>query len=64
MKEFALNLYKKANTKGGSPGLVVMGGDSCSEDCGFGSKHHILDVNFFKLFVERIVMLVWKEENK
>ena len=30
--------------KGGSPGLVVMGGDSCSEGCGFESQHCILDV--------------------
>ena len=28
---------------GGSPGLVVMGGDSLSEDCGFESRCHILD---------------------
>ena len=26
----------------GSPGLVVMGGDSCSEGCGFKSQHSIL----------------------
>ena len=28
---------------GGSPGLVVMGGDSCSEGRGFKSWRHILD---------------------
>ena len=28
---------------GGSPGLVVMGGDSCSEGRGFKSQYHILD---------------------
>ena len=28
---------------GGSPGLVVMGGDSCFEGCGFESHHRILD---------------------
>ena len=27
----------------GSPGLVVMGGDSCSKGHGFESRHHILD---------------------
>ena len=27
---------------GGSPGLVVMGGGSLSEGCGFESRHHIL----------------------
>ena len=31
---------------GGSPGLVVMGGDSFSKGCGFKSRHHILDRNF------------------
>ena len=29
--------------EGGSPGLVVMGGDSCSEGRGFKSRHYILD---------------------
>ena len=28
---------------GGSPGLVVMGDDSCSKGCGFESWHRILD---------------------
>ena len=28
---------------GGSPVLVVMGGDSSSEGCGFGSKYRTLD---------------------
>ena len=28
---------------GGSPGLVVTGGDSCSKGGGFESRHHILD---------------------
>ena len=31
---------------GGSPGLVVMGGDSRSEGCGFESQCHILDGHF------------------
>ena len=31
----------------GSPGLVVMGGDSCSEGCGFKSQHRMLDGHFF-----------------
>ena len=35
---------------GGSPGLVVMGGDSCSEGCGFESQHQILDGHFFTYF--------------
>ena len=29
------------------PGLVVMGGDSCSEGRGFKSQHRILDGHFF-----------------
>ena len=29
------------------PGLVVMGGDSCSNGRGFKSQHCILDVHFF-----------------
>ena len=32
----------------GSPGLVVMGGDSCFEGCRFESQHRILDGHFFK----------------
>ena len=35
---------------GGSPGLVVMGGDTCSEGRGFESKHHILYGPFFTFF--------------
>ena len=35
---------------GGSPGLVVMGGDSCSEVCGFESLHCILYGHFSHLF--------------
>ena len=31
----------------GSPGEVVMGGDSCSKGCGFESRHNILDGHFF-----------------
>ena len=31
----------------GSPGLVVMGGDSCSDGLGFESQHCILDVHYF-----------------
>ena len=32
---------------GGSPGLVVMGGDSCSKGCEFESRHSILAGHFF-----------------
>ena len=33
---------------GGSPGVVVMGGDLCCKGCEFESQHHILDGHFFK----------------
>ena len=36
--------------------LVVMGGDSRSEDCEFKSQNRILDGNFSHLFVVKIVM--------
>ena len=35
----------------GSPGLVVVGGDSCSEGRGFNSQHCILDGQFSHPFV-------------
>ena len=48
-----------------SPGLVVMGGDSCSEGRGFEYQRCILYGHniFSHIFVERIVMFVWKDEN-
>ena len=50
---------------GGSPGLVVMGGHSCSKGSEFESLHHILDGHFFTyLFDVKFVMCVWKDENK
>ena len=49
---------------GRSPGLVVMGADSCSEGHGFESQHCILDGHFSHIFVVKIVMFVKKEENK
>ena len=44
-------MYEKLCAKvdlgeGGSPGLVVMGGDSCSKGCEFESLHRILDGHF------------------
>ena len=44
---------------GGSPGLVVMWGDSCSKGREFESQQCILDWHFSHLFVVRIVMFVW-----
>ena len=50
---------------GGRPGLVVMGGDSCSKGHDFKSRHRILDGHFFTYpFVVKFVMCVWKDENK
>ena len=34
-------------TQGGSPVLVVMGGDSYYKGCGFKSQQHILDGHYF-----------------
>ena len=33
---------------------MVMGGDSCSEGCGFKSRHHILDGHFSHKFVVKM----------
>ena len=52
----------KRSFKGGSPGRVVMGEDSCSRGCGCESQHWILDGHFSHSFVEKIVFLfVWKD---
>ena len=42
-------VIKKWPVWGGSPGLMVMGGDSCSKGRGFESRHHILDGHFFPI---------------
>ena len=34
---------KNLLSRGGSPGVVVIGGDSCPEGCGFKSQHRKLD---------------------
>ena len=44
-------LYNFYKNKGGSPGLVVVGGGSCSKGPGFESKHCLLDGHFSHLFV-------------
>ena len=41
----------------GSPGLVVMGGDSCTEGRGFESQCCILDGHFFTLICCKIVLM-------
>ena len=52
------------NIQGRSPGLVVMGGDSCTKGHGFESQHRILDGHISYLFVVKIVLFVWKDKNK
>ena len=42
-----LDIGKKLNSQGGSPGLLVMGRDLHTKDRGFESWHHILDGHFF-----------------
>ena len=49
---------------GGSLGLVVTGGGSCTGDCGFKSQHPILDGHFNIYFLFYIVKFGWKDENK
>ena len=39
-----------------------MGGNSCTDGCGFESQHHILDGHFSHVFGVKIVMFVWKDE--
>ena len=38
----------------GNRGVVVMGGDSCSEGCGFESRHHTLDGHILHTFVVKL----------
>ena len=42
---------------GGSPGLVIMGGDSRSEGRGFESQCRILDGHYFTLICSKIVLM-------
>ena len=48
LKDFPLNVFiqKVYSCAGRSPGLVVMGGDSCYRGRGFESWHRILDGHF------------------
>ena len=54
----------KHKVEGRSHGLVVMGGDSCSE--GRGSNPctvNLMDI-FLHLFVVKIVMFIWKDKKR
>ena len=58
-------MNKEYNIKGGSPGLVVMGDDSCSNGRVFESHRHILDGHFFALICcKKLYCLFEKTENK
>ena len=43
--------------EGGSPDVVVMGGDSCTRGCEFEFLHWILDGHFSHLIVVKIFLL-------
>ena len=59
-------VHNKSIPKGGSPGLVVMGDDSCSKGCGFKSRRCILYGHFFTLICckYRIVSLTRRKINE
>ena len=46
---------------GGSPGLVVMGGEPCSRGRGFESQHRILDRSFSHLFAVKFCSCLKKK---
>ena len=56
--------YDKNLRTYGSHSIGVMGGDSCSGGQGFESQHGILDGHFPHLLVAKILVFVWKDENK
>ena len=43
---------------------MVIGGDSCPDSHGFEFQHCVPDGYFSNIFVVKIVMFVWKDENK
>ena len=52
----SFKIVRNVALEGGSPGLVVMGGDSRSECCGFESQRLKLDGHCSHVFVVNIVM--------
>ena len=50
---------------GGSPGLVVMGGDSCFKGCEYKSQHLILDGYFFHIPICcKFFNVCWKRQKQ
>ena len=52
------------NNLGLSPGLVVMGGDSCSKGHGFKSLNHILYWHFHISLLQKLCIVCLKDKNK
>ena len=62
MADSRTNPESNKSRLGGSPGLVVMGRDSCPKGHRFESRYHILDGHFSHIFVVKIVMFVLKDQ--
>ena len=61
----SINLLINICMVGGSPGLVVMGRDSCFKGRGFESWHHILDGHFFTyICCKNCIVCLKKTKNK
>ena len=58
---------KQCYALGWSPGLVVMGDDSCSKGCGFESRRHLLDGHLYIVshyLLQKLKCLFENTENK
>ena len=55
------HLKKQYGLLTGSPGLVVLGEDSCSRGRGFEPQHRILDGHFLQELVLNDALFVWKD---
>ena len=58
-----VELLQNRAVLGGSPGVVVMGDDSCSRGRGFESERRILDGHFLHCFVIKLYCLFEKTKN-
>ena len=52
------SIKNKGNSLSASPGLFVMGGDSCSEGYWFESQHCIMDGHLSQILVVQIAKFV------